>query len=628
MNFRCFGPRCVLAVLVLAFGWPFAAHAQAVPGRVKGNILFRNPSAELISQCSSDPAVSVAGDHPVYLRSVATNLIAAEGDYSLSNTVSGTDFRAATYDLGPGVTDTDNRFSVLTEHLRFASGASYRFGARYAFDVGARVCPAVHPVSTNAGGTNCDQSECAVLLDVQVHLTGDPWALAGLDSSSTAACSVVTIIEDFSGAGIQAGSPTHSFAVSDLVAGYQTIPVIVRGNATQVFSLLCNVPILPGESGYATSLGLSRVTVGLLKNIDEPCANTGTPTAPIDLPADLIVTRAPAPTQELALQAVRGGIPVLEIYRPTSPAAALAQTVSVGKPFQYAFSPDGKRVAIATRDGATGVVDISGGALSLALASANTFGTMLKPGHLVAWHPTANVYAVLGRARAATPTPIVKIYRANSSGPPTLLQADPLPILSGMDLARLQLTAMAYSDDGTRLVVAGSGPTTVSFLTIVLSAAVSTDGLVAGTFVTATPPPVAAAYREEVHDIAFDGPNTEISTDRRVYAVNGTTLVPGYPRLNYDSAFGLSAKRLVLTEDVPGGNRMRLVMVDLATLSAIPGPTYGYGSPKGEVAMSSDGKHVAGIAAGQLLIFNDAPALVSRLADATVSGIRFRPGTW
>ena len=57
MNSRCFGPRSILAVLVLAFAWPFAAHAQPVPGRVKGNILFRNPSAELITQCNSDPVV-------------------------------------------------------------------------------------------------------------------------------------------------------------------------------------------------------------------------------------------------------------------------------------------------------------------------------------------------------------------------------------------------------------------------------------------------------------------------------------------------------------------------------------------------------------------------------------------
>jgi hypothetical protein len=253
--------------------------------------------------------------------------------------------------------------------------------------------------------------------------------------------------------------------------------------------------------------------------------------------------------------------------------------------------------------------------------------TSMKPGHVVAWHPGGLVYAMLGKS--ATGVPTLMILRSSSVAPPTVLQTIALAVPAGLDLSTLQLTAMAYSPDGSRILVAGSGARAGGFLTIAYLAAVATGGLVSSPFSTVSTPLVGAAAREEVLDVSFHPALTpEIATTRRVYTLSGvggaSTLTPVFSKDNLDAAFDSTGRVLAFSVGVtaPG---LQLASVIIGSSTVATGPLYGYGIAKGQVAITPDAKLFAAVAQDGIRVFDHAFALVSRLPDTAVSGVRFRP---
>jgi hypothetical protein len=328
---------------------------------------------------------------------------------------------------------------------------------------------------------------------------------------------------------------------------------------------------------------------------------------------------------QLGVKAQRSGIATLEIYRTSNPFATLMQSVTVGKPFEYAFSPDGSRVAIATNDGTTGVVDLSSGAPFLALA--NTAATSIRPPLVVAWHRSGGAYAVLGRGMTS-PRPTVKVFSAGSAGAPTEVQWTTLPVPAGLDRSLLQLTAMSYSSDQNRIVIAGSGPTTAvppRYLTIAFSSSTDSGGRFTVGVQTAMTPPVREADRESVHEILANSSVIAIATTRRVYTLDstGTTLTRRFAHTNMDAALASSGSKTALTELT--ATAIHALLIDPGGTSLAVSPDYNLGKTKGEIAITEDAKRIAVVAQPGIVVYDDAFTQVSMIPDPTVAFIRFRP---
>jgi len=202
------------------------------------------------------------------------------------------------------------------------------------------------------------------------------------------------------------------------------------------------------------------------------------------------------------------------------------------------------------------------------------------------------------------------------------------PLPNGFDLTQLQLPTISFSNDGSRLVIAGSGAFHSGYRNIALTARTNPNGMIIpGSWQTAMTEIVDAEYREEIHEIAFRSSTTEIATNRNVYTLNaaGTNWVFVRARNNVGSAFGGSGRILALTESAPS-TTLRVVLMDIASGTANNGPTYSYGSQKGEVALSVDANRIAVLDRQGVRVYDKSFNQISQILDPSAGKMRFRPG--
>lgn len=338
------------------------------------------------------------------------------------------------------------------------------------------------------------------------------------------------------------------------------------------------------------------------------------------------VTVNPARGRQLAVGTTHSGIQTLDIYKLSSPFAALEQNITVGTGFAYDFSPNGDKVAVATYSGSTGIVDLSTGASAIDFTGTNTVATSLNSQLIVAWHNSGKVYAVLGRGSTNRPT--IQVVGTSAGASPNLMQTVHPPLPNGFDLTQLQLPTISFSNDGSRLVIAGSGAFHSGYRNIALTARTNPNGMIIpGSWQTAMTEIVDAEYREEIHEIAFRSSTTEIATNRNVYTLNaaGTNWVFVRARNNVGSAFGGSGRILALTESAPS-TTLRVVLMDIASGTANNGPTYSYGSQKGEVALSVDANRIAVLDRQGVRVYDKSFNQISQILDPSAGKMRFRPG--
>jgi hypothetical protein len=272
------------------------AQVTLVPGRVVGDIKFENVSAPLLGQLGAEPAAAASG--VVYLRTMPGGASAAQGPYTAVNSAAGSVFQLGTLDVSPNVTSVGSNFTISVENLRFSSGATYRFGSPDSGSPAARMCTGVLPVVTNPSGTRCDLAECATLANIRIRLSGDTADLSALDTAVPATCSVQSSIQDLFGSGpfrVQAQSSIHVFSVSDLQAGYKTIPLVLRGNWPARIDVSCTVKVLSGQTGFVVLPAFGLTPVSASTSAVPACPQT----AAVDLPIDLVLRRSAGAAQGL-----------------------------------------------------------------------------------------------------------------------------------------------------------------------------------------------------------------------------------------------------------------------------------------------------------------------------------------
>ena len=299
---------CLVCVLPLLVPLTSAAQTTFQPGRLTGRLRFVNASTDVVARCNADPAVAApAVPQPVILKSFPYGRQEAFANYTPVNTLTGSDFVLASYDISPYVpSSSGTTFQISTEDLRFQSGAMYRFGSRYLNGIGAINCLTVFPTNptTNPNGTVCDQAECAVLLNVHFRLVSDPLdaqALGLLDSGTAAppaVCSVMARTVEAVGSTVildqQAASASVRFPVSSLNGtSYQTIPLLVRGNTELHVVAQCAAPIAAGQtSDFVIAPGTTNMTPVSRELVNTfSCTLSGAPTAAASINIEIPVAR-------------------------------------------------------------------------------------------------------------------------------------------------------------------------------------------------------------------------------------------------------------------------------------------------------------------------------------------------
>ncbi|MGE3177331.1 MAG: hypothetical protein AB7O32_07665 [Vicinamibacterales bacterium] len=338
----------------------------------------------------------------------------------------------------------------------------------------------------------------------------------------------------------------------------------------------------------------------------------------------------PFAERQLGVKTLRNAAAALDIYRVTSPVATLLQTVNVGAPFQYAFSPDGSRVAIVRNDGRAFVVDLGASPANSDVAAASSVATLLKPPHAVAWHRGGNAFAVVGVKPTTTAvTPTFAVVRASPGAPMSVIQTNPVPVPSFLDPSRVGPIAIAYAVDGNRFVLAASGPrpNLGEFANFAATASTQSSGrITTSTWRMAIEGPMTPAAREEVLDLSVTSTQSTIVTTRQAWRLNtaATAWIVLRPQPTYDAALLPSGKAVAYVEDGASGQWLSVAVFGTSsvnrTASFAP-------AGKGEVAIAHDGRRAAAVAQPGVLVFGADLGQISVIPDPNARSMRFRPGS-
>jgi hypothetical protein len=284
-----------VAALVLATVLSQAqAQVTLVPGRVVGDIKFTGVTAPVSAQLTADPPI--AGGSEAFLRTLPGGSFAAQGAYSVVPLAAGSEVTLGALDLHPNVSTVGSNFLLSVEDLRFTSGARYRFASGDSGSPAIRVCSAVQPLTSNPNGTRCDLQECASVANVRVRFLGSTADLDALDTAVQATCSAQSSIQDLVDSGPfrrQAQSAMGTFAVSSLRAGYQSIPMLLRGNWSSRIDVTCNVKVRPGETGFVVLPTTGLTPVGASRTVVPACPSGSA----VDIPVDIVVARTAGSAQ-------------------------------------------------------------------------------------------------------------------------------------------------------------------------------------------------------------------------------------------------------------------------------------------------------------------------------------------
>jgi hypothetical protein len=282
-------------LLVLALGTLVISGCATItvtPGKVYGNISYTSTSPAVIDYLNSTSVDPCFGYAAVGLYDPGRN-IRASGEYAPDNTIFDPQtYQTAHFEVNPNV-EMDGTDLILTvDHLNFDNGATYRFGSTDPLSPFSRLCNAIKPMEINSEGTRCDIVECPSLIELHFRLIGTQADLDAIrdDPAPSIPCQADIYIEDIPGSNDyrhQASSGRRLFALSDLLSGDAQFAFLIRGVNSQVnISLMCAVPIEPGETGFVIIPNTNTTQLSSETAIDSAvCGSTVSPPV-IELPVE------------------------------------------------------------------------------------------------------------------------------------------------------------------------------------------------------------------------------------------------------------------------------------------------------------------------------------------------------
>ncbi len=288
----------------------FAGHLSTQttvnPGRVVGNISFTSVSPEVSGYLASNPVANWTSTDPytfpVRLYHILNVARSATAPYTAVNTTpDGQTYRAASFDIyanvGPGRRD----FILEINPIILSNGAKYIFGSVESSSSAYHLCQDVLPLTDNPNGTQCDISECAVMLPLRLRFSGSDEDKNAIDTNYPAICSATAYVKEKPGSADltpQAQSATKVFSVDSLkTIDGQILPILVRASDSVMWIRVeCEVKIKDGETGYPINPASGKTPLGTMIEIGPYACGTQPPAA-IDV--DVPTSRTAGPLQGL-----------------------------------------------------------------------------------------------------------------------------------------------------------------------------------------------------------------------------------------------------------------------------------------------------------------------------------------
>jgi hypothetical protein len=246
--------RIVAAIASLAVAAVVRADDVTVnPGQVNLSIRFENSASEVLDYLDAHPVVELPwspNELPVRLTKPGAAMPASAAVYA-PGTVPPEPSATAT--LLADVSAEGTNFRAVVDSLVLHGDATYRFGALSAFSPALTTCGPVLPLTDVPGGFDCEVSECAALLNLNITLVGADMDLGALDESLQATCHVEALVEEvpFSGNFVGQAELSASVGVDALKEGHVVLPILVRGDGSRfLVRVRCNAPLRDGQTGF------------------------------------------------------------------------------------------------------------------------------------------------------------------------------------------------------------------------------------------------------------------------------------------------------------------------------------------------------------------------------------------
>jgi len=301
------GPFILFAVFYFyCFAGHLGTQTTVTPGRVVGNISFTSVSPEVSGYLASNPVANWTSTDPytfpVRLYHILNVARSATAPYTAVNTTpDGQTYRAASFDIYPNVGPGRRDFILEINPIILSNGAKYIFGSVESSSSAYHLCQDVLPLTDNPNGTQCDISECAVLLPLRLRFGGSDEDKNAIDTNYPAICSVTAYVKEKPGSEDltpQAQSATKVFSVDSLkTIDGQVLPILVRASDSVMrIRVECEVKIKDGETGYPIIPTSGKTPLGTEIEIG-PYACGAQPPAPIDV--DVPTSRTAGPLQGL-----------------------------------------------------------------------------------------------------------------------------------------------------------------------------------------------------------------------------------------------------------------------------------------------------------------------------------------
>lgn len=265
------------AALVLVFSAVTASAQEVVttPGQANLEIKLTNSTAEILAYLAAYPVQAITWEDdelPVRLYRLGESDPAAMAEYEVGTTQPDP---LATKVVMPDVPAEGSTFLVEVEELYLSGGALYRVGTDNAASAARILCGPVMRVADDPGGLDCEISECAALVNLQVSLAGVDADLDALDETLPVRCSATAWVEELFMTGsfnLQARSAWYGFDLDELRDGVGEIPILMRGDGSRVrVGVSCSPTVEDGETGFVLLPGSSRTPLDVAILVTPTC---------------------------------------------------------------------------------------------------------------------------------------------------------------------------------------------------------------------------------------------------------------------------------------------------------------------------------------------------------------------
>lgn len=287
--------QLLLAILVLILsnfaGLQPTSAAEINPGLLQGDISFTNTSSDVRNYLTSNSVVPSSEPipelWPVRLYTPQDMKKAATAFYTPSNSVVDTQtYRAASYGVSPNVPSSGANFVVEVDSIQFSDGAWYRFGSLESQSPSFHLSSTVVPVAVAPGGTILNINDCATLITLSIHFTGQPADLNAL-ADEPVQCIIEAFVEDVPGSSRynwQARSGMKTFAVDSLKSSQGVLmPILIRAQGNRAkLAVSCTARVKSNETGFVVIPASGLTPFGTEVSLG-PFACGDQPAGPIDV---------------------------------------------------------------------------------------------------------------------------------------------------------------------------------------------------------------------------------------------------------------------------------------------------------------------------------------------------------